>query len=175
MMSEEGPAMALAAFLFLAFIVLFLFLLYQLYLVVQGTTSECPAFSALAQSRSFTKLYYVPLRSFPANEVAKWEDVHDAMQENKQLVIRKPKGQATPAHFTAAVKEASKFAPENLRNRKSGIVKEEERAPTPVQDEAIGDVDLEWEVRTVTSYDDLENLYNAGWWRNLWEVMFPPA
>jgi hypothetical protein len=39
MASEEGPLMALATFLVLAFIVIFLFFLYQLYLVLQNTTS----------------------------------------------------------------------------------------------------------------------------------------
>ena len=104
-----------------------------------------------------------------ANETAKWEDVHDSMANDKELVVRYPKGGLTPSHFAESAARAAASS-DGLRERKGR--KEEARPGTPA-DEAIGDMDIEWETRTIKSYDDIQSIYNRGWWGNLMEVLFP--
>ncbi|KAI9034298.1 DHHC palmitoyltransferase-domain-containing protein [Hyaloraphidium curvatum] len=124
MLAEEPGLMGLSAFLVLAFIVVFLFFLYQLHLVLQNTTT---------------------------NETAKWDEVREAMEGGKPLLVRRPirkDGASAASDGNGAAADGS-------------------------GDEAIGDVDAEWEQRELRSYDEVESLYNRGWWRNLMEVLFP--
>lgn len=123
---------------------------------------------------------------FAANETAKWDDVHEAMEGGKELVVRKPKaGSSGAQRAPPVVDQGSQINVDGLRARRAALSRKKddekdtedssERPESRAEDEAIGDVDAEWETTVIRSYDDLESLYNRGWLANLWEVLFPDS
>ncbi|KAJ3343176.1 hypothetical protein HDU93_009726 [Gonapodya sp. JEL0774] len=170
MSRDESILVALLVFIALAFILAAVFGTYQFYLVLMGITT---------------------------NETSKWEDLHHLIKEQGYVDITRPKIRdpaAPPAPSKTNPSQIRSPSPTKIRHRRpprvstpvptvavppstpSGAHSADvpKSPPTPsVHDEAIDDVDGEWETVRVTNWDDLDNVYDKGVLWNLQGTLFP--
>ena len=107
------------------------------------------------------------------------------MEGGKELVVRKPKaGSKSPSKALPIVDGKDRISADGVRARRAAMSTKKDKEPAGAEvdvrssgpeDEAIGDVDDEWETTVVKSYDDLQSSYNHGAFRNLWQVLFPAS
>ncbi|KAJ3062208.1 hypothetical protein HDU98_001903 [Podochytrium sp. JEL0797] len=145
---EEAVLTAVGTFSFLAGLVVFGFMVYQLYLVLGGRT---------------------------ANEAFKWEDLeydlqHKHVTEITKAVLEYNRNFGTPA--AAATDDATKQVSLEEEAASSTISTATKRKKSKNQKDHDSR-EYEPEMIAFTSLKQVRNIYDRGVWRNLYDTVFP--